>query len=86
MSRIRIFMPCEEASQVCDKVQYKEASLWEKIKLNLHVVLCMSCRKHTKVNTKLSECIKKSNIDCLDPKCKEVMKKTLDKALKNYQS
>ena len=33
-------MKCEDAGQVCDKSQYKEASFWEKLKLNVHLLYC----------------------------------------------
>ncbi|WP_194766138.1 hypothetical protein [Tamlana sp. I1] len=81
MSKIKVFMPCNEAGHICDKAQYEEATLWDKIKLKMHVLYCKGCRKHTKINTKLTEIIKVSNVECLDKKCKEAMKKTLEQAL-----
>ncbi len=74
-------MPCDEANQVCDKAQYKEASLLEKIKLNLHLLYCKTCRGYSKNNAKLTKRIEDSNLECLDPKCKEDMKKDLNKAI-----
>ncbi|MFT4802144.1 MAG: hypothetical protein ACI93N_001921 [Flavobacteriaceae bacterium] len=55
-------MKCEEASHVCDKSQYKEASFWEKVKLNIHLLYCIACRKYTKNNAQLSKILKKSDI------------------------
>lgn len=85
MSKIKVFSPCEEVCQICDKVQYKEATLWDKLKLNLHVVYCKTCRNHTKTNSKLTKFIKKSKVKCLDHDCKEAMRQTIDKALKEQQ-
>ena len=85
MSKIKVVIPCSEANHVCDKTQYKESSLWEKIKLNIHLIYCKACRKYTKTNTKLTETIKKSDIKCLDVKCKEAIKKEFDKALTEYK-
>ncbi|WP_111309282.1 hypothetical protein [Confluentibacter sediminis] len=82
-SKVKIFVPCEEANHVCDKSQYKEASLWEKIKLNLHLIYCKACRKYSKNNKKLSHSIKISKVKCLDKKCKDAMKKEFEKALKD---
>ena len=79
-------MPCDEANLVCDKAQYKEASLWEKIKLNLHLTYCKACRCYSKNNAELTKTIDKSNLECLDLKCKEKMKKDLDKAITEQTS
>lgn len=79
---IKIKLPCNEANHVCDKSQYKNASFWEKIKLNLHLIYCRACRKYSKNNSNLTNTIKKANVKCLDKKCKEKMKRELDKAIK----
>ena len=81
MSNIKVVIPCDEANHVCDKTQYKDATLWEKIKLNIHLIYCRACRDYTKANTKLTKALKKSDADCLDPKCKDAMRKEFDKAL-----
>ncbi len=77
----KIFVACEEANHVCDKTQYKDATLWEKIKLNIHLIYCSACRKYTKNNNKLTKAIK--DVDCLDDDYKEKMKKELEKAMKD---
>ncbi len=86
MSKVKIFIPCNDANHVCDKTQYKEASLWEKIKLNIHLIYCRACRKYTKNNTKLTKAITKSEVECLDKKCKETMKLNFEKVLKEHSS
>lgn len=78
----KMIIPCEEANHVCDKTQYKEATLWEKIKLNIHLIYCRACRKYTANNSKLTKVIKKSDVECLDKKRKDAMKKDFEKALK----
>ena len=79
-------LKCDEANHVCDKAQHKDASLWEKIKLHVHLVYCNACRKYTINNIKLSKIIKKSRIECLDKKCKEKMKLELDRAIKETET
>ncbi|WP_199240679.1 hypothetical protein KFZ70_07690 [Tamlana fucoidanivorans] len=81
MSKFKFTIPCNEANHVCDKSQYKNASFWEKIKLSFHLIYCRACKDYSSNNKKLSQAIDKSNIDCLDPKCKKAMKKELEKAL-----
>ena len=85
-NKLKITLPCDEANHVCDKTQYKEATLWEKIKLNIHLIYCRACRKYTKNNTKLSIKLKESKVDCLDKKCKDSMKKELDQAIKEQSA
>ncbi|MFD0989927.1 hypothetical protein ACFQ1R_07455 [Mariniflexile jejuense] len=82
-NKIKIMLKCDEANHMCDKSQYKNASLWEKIKLNVHLIYCNACRKYTKNNAKLTKVVDKANVTCLDKKCKEAMKQTLDKAIKD---
>lgn len=80
--KIKFVIPCNEANHVCDKTQYKNATLWEKIKLNIHLIYCRACRKYTQNNSKLTNAIKKADIECLDKKCKDEMKKKLNEAIK----
>ena len=79
---IKMMISCDEANHVCDKTQYKEGTLLEKIKLNIHLIYCRACRKYTKNNALLTKTIKKADVVCLDKTCKEVMKKDFNKALK----
>ncbi|WP_372753404.1 hypothetical protein [Mariniflexile sp.] len=82
-NKFKFIFKCDEAGHVCDKAQYKDASLWEKIILNLHIIYCNRCRKYSKNNSKLTKIVEKSKVTCLDRKCKESMKQELDKAIKN---
>lgn len=70
-------MKCDDANHVCDKSQYKEASLWEKIKLNLHLLYCAACRKYSSRNGKLTKVMKDSDLKSLDPDSKQVLKEQL---------
>ncbi len=74
-------MKCEEAGHVCDKSQYKEASFWEKVKLNIHLIYCRACREYTKNNIKLSKAFKKSDFKTMPLKDKEVIKDKLYKEM-----
>lgn len=49
-------LSCDEATKICDKNQYGEASLWEKIKLSFHLFLCKKCGLYSKQNTVLTKC------------------------------
>lgn len=76
-----IVITCEEAHHICDKIQYKEASSFQRFRLFIHVIYCSTCKKFTKTNIKLTKRIKESKLECLDEKCKEAMKITLQKAI-----
>jgi hypothetical protein len=52
-------LTCDEATAICDKSQYNEASLWEKIKLNIHLFLCKKCGLYSKQNKVMSTCYQK---------------------------
>ncbi len=80
--KLNIKLPCSEANHVCDKSQYKESSIWEKVKLNIHLLYCKACREYSKQNSKLSFIITKSKVTCMDKKNKECLKNEFEKALK----
>ncbi|QLE00470.1 hypothetical protein HX109_02420 [Galbibacter sp. BG1] len=72
------FISCEEAKHICDKVQYGEASLLEKLKLNLRLLWCRATKSYTKRNMKLTELCKEAQIKTLDEQKKSEMKKRLE--------
>jgi hypothetical protein len=80
----KFIIPCNEANHVCDKTQYKEATLWEKIKLNIHLVYCRVCRKYTKNNAKLTKLLK-TKPQTLEPAVKENLKAVFEKELAEQQ-
>ncbi len=78
-----LFPDCTEAEACCDKKQYDEASLSEKIKMLLHLAICKPCRSYASNNTKLTRLIEKSNLQsCPEEKKKlwqEIIKKEISK-------
>ncbi|WP_299384099.1 glycine dehydrogenase [uncultured Lacinutrix sp.] len=76
----KIYLSCEEANHTCDKTQYKEASLWEKIKLNFHLAFCAACRKYSRNNAKLTKLIKKKPVK-LDVTEKSKLQSAFEKEL-----
>jgi len=65
MKKRFLFITCEEAQYICDKAQYNEATSWEKFKLTLRYGWCHVTRAYVKRNTKLSESVKSSKVNCL---------------------
>lgn len=72
---------CQEGKMLCDKNQYNETSLLEKIKLNLYLVVCGECRSYTSRNTKLSKAVKSPSVHKVTASEKDLMKQRLQEQL-----
>ena len=76
---------CDQATTICDKNQYGEASIKELIKLNIHFIKCRICARYSKQNTMLSSLYKghaqycKDLKHCLSMKEKKDLKVLLEK-------
>lgn len=81
----KIKLSCDEANHVCDKNQYKEAGIWEMIKLNVHLLYCRACRKYTSRNMKLTKLVKSNKVEVLDQATKEKLQTTFNKELAKHQ-
>ena len=79
----KIKLKCSEANHICDKTQYKEASLWEKIKLNIHLLYCRACREYTARNTKLTKTVKNPNVATVSRDEKAQLQEILNKERQN---
>ena len=77
----KIFIPCEEARHTCDKNQYKEASFWEMIKLNAHLLYCRACRDYTRNNMKLTKIFKSPEVHTMKADEKNALKKRIEEEL-----
>ncbi len=80
MNFVKIFK-CEAAAHVCDKSQYKESSLWERIVMKLHHLICHACREHSNENTKLTKAIETANIQILTADKKEAIRETIQQEI-----
>ena len=76
-------LTCDEATSICDKSQYGEASFFDKIRLSIHIFLCKNCGLYSKQNSIMTKCyeknkeILKNNKQCLCEEEKEMMEKEL---------
>jgi len=79
MSNI-FFINCDEATTICNKNQYKEASLWEKLKLGIHLFICKNCGRYSKQNATLTKVCDKHLHKCeTEHKLSEEEKEELQK-------
>lgn len=46
---------CDEATAICDKNQYGEATLSEKISLGFHLFACKYCKQYSKQNNLMTK-------------------------------
>jgi len=77
---------CDEATTICDKNQYGEATFMEKFKLQIHFLKCKICFQYTKQNTLLTKIYKKKAKSdqqqkatlCMSAKEKEKLRKELE--------
>lgn len=73
----KLMISCDEATLICDKSQYSEATFKEKLKLNWHFLQCKICKLYSDQNnrmtllfrTKATNCKKHKN--CLSKADKE---------------
>lgn len=77
----KMFISCNEANHSCDKSQYNEATLWEKFKLNIHLIYCRICRKYSKNNSKLTQVINNSELEYLKTSEKDALKRNFEEEL-----
>jgi hypothetical protein len=68
---------CEEAEEICNKAQYREATFLEKLKLWTHTFMCKICAQFTKENSKLSTLCRRADLKSLTEAEKELMKREL---------
>ena len=70
----KFLINCEKAGLFCDKIQYKESSFIEKLRLRIHVFICGPCKVHTKRNVKLTELLKQANIQNMPEDKKQMLR------------
>lgn len=87
MAKNKIQITCDEATTICDKNQYGEATFFDKLKLQLHFLKCKICSLYTKQNMLLTKAYnKKANSDkakmatlCMTDEEKATLKKELER-------
>jgi len=77
---------CDQATTICDKSQYGEATLYDKIRLNWHLLMCKFCMSYTKQNNIMTQIFGKNLKPCdgmehLSDKEKEELHDNLKKEL-----
>lgn len=68
------YLNCAEALEFCDKSEYKEASLSNKFRLRLHLLLCENCKKYHQQNRRLSFLMNKASLKTCTSEEKQIFK------------
>jgi hypothetical protein len=83
----KILIKCDEATTICDKSQYGEASAFDKMRLSLHNFLCHRCKLYTEQNKVMTKILKvhlhKPTEQHLCDSDKETLQKALEEEIKN---
>ncbi len=82
----KILIKCDEATTICDKTQYGEASLFDRFRLALHNFLCKRCHLYSEQNKILTKIFKAHTHTHIEnhlcDEDKNELKKALEKELK----
>ena len=81
----KFFINCDQATAICDKSQYNEATILDKVKLNIHFLRCRICALYTKQNVFLSSLYKGQAKSCKEIKhcLTDVEKAALKKSIES---
>ena len=84
----KFILSCDDATAICDKSQYKQASLYELLQLRFHLWTCCFCRLYSKHNRLLTKALKHKKKTprncCLTAEEKEALQKEF-KSLQNNE-
>ncbi len=78
-----LLIDCSDAAKCCDKKQYNEASVTEKLKMLLHLIYCKKCRKYSSHNNRLTELINQSKLQTCTENEKKIWKEKIEKEITN---
>ena len=69
---------CQDVGHYSDKLQYGEATFWERLKLKIHILYCERCKKYNTKNSLLTDIFKKKEYNVLDIKDLEDIKEKVN--------
>lgn len=82
---MRRILKCDSVCTICDKAQYNEASLYDKMCLIMHLIFCKTCRDYVRNNRKLTKQVR-SEVGKLNLKEKAKLKRQIDSELNKTSS
>ncbi|MDP5044982.1 MULTISPECIES: hypothetical protein [unclassified Leeuwenhoekiella] len=82
---MKLFVDCKKAGHLCDKEQYKDASLFEKMSVIFHNMICKHCADYSERNIKLTKLINDPKCHKMPEECKKRIKEQLELELAKKQ-
>ncbi|MEZ7496152.1 hypothetical protein QO206_11675 [Leeuwenhoekiella aequorea] len=83
---MKLFVDCKKAGHLCDKVQYKDASLFEKLSVVVHNMVCKHCSDYSERNLRLTKLINDPKCKKMPEDCKKRIQQELDRELAKDQN
>ncbi len=72
-----MMISCEKAVCICNKTQYKEASVWDILKLRFHIFICKACSKHSHQNNTLTSLCEKAKLVAFSEEEKKKLRESI---------
>lgn len=71
-------LKCQDAASYCNKVEYREASFSDKMKLRLHLLFCKPCKDYNHKNQKLTQLLKQADLKSCSKEEKESYRQRME--------
>jgi len=85
MEKNFLFITCDEAKHICDKTQYGEATVWERVKLNIRLSWCKFTKAYSRNNNRLTDAMKKSEVSCMKNDERKKLQDKFEKELAKHK-
>jgi hypothetical protein len=85
MKKKFLFISCEEAKHICDKSQYGESTVSERLKLSLRLLWCRITKAYSKNNKKLTDTLGNAEISCLKSYEREKIENEFNQELSKHK-
>ncbi|KKN13617.1 hypothetical protein LCGC14_1004550 [marine sediment metagenome] len=72
-----MMISCKKAALICNKVQYREATFLERLKLKFHLFVCKNCPEFSRQNSRLTSLCQQADLRSLSETDKKKMKEIL---------
>ena len=79
--KLGIVFKCNKAAHICDKSQYAESTLAERLFMRMHQWMCSICRDHSNENSKLTETLHKADIQLYPQEKKEILRQRIQQEI-----
>lgn len=79
-----MLIDCDKSRELCSKLQYEEASFWDKIRLKFHNLFCKPCKIETKEDIELTKLLTNAELKMLSEASKKRLRGALEQSLHSH--